>query len=200
MPEIREAVEKVRASRAASTRAGTRKLAATPYLFGEIRQPDTDYILVPSVSSERRDYVPMGFMDKDCICSNFALMIPDATRCHFGVLESRMHMAWMRAVCGRLKSDYRYSKDIVYNNFIWPEADEARKAAVTQAAQAVLDARAKYPESTLADLYDPLTMPPELSKAHSKLDALVDKLYGRAFATDADRVAHLFALYAASAK
>ena len=200
IPEIREAIEKVRESRATSTRPGTRKLAATPYLFGEIRQPETIYILVPKVSSERRDYIPMGFMDKDTICSDLVFLIPDATLYHFGVLESRMHMAWMRAVCGRLKSDYRYSKDIVYNNFIWPEADEARQAAVTQAAQAVLDARARYAESTLADLYDPLTMPPELSKAHAKLDALVDKLYGRAFATDADRVAHLFALYATTVK
>ena len=108
-------------------------------------------------------------------------------------------MAWMRIVAGRLKSDYSYSP-AVYNNFIWPEADEARQAAVTQAAQAVLDARAHYAESTLADLYDPLTMPPELSKAHAKLDALVDKLYGRVFATDADRVAHLFALYATTVK
>jgi len=200
MPLVLERIKAVKEMRLASKKPATNKKAATPGLFDEIRQPNTDYILVPSVSSERRDYVPMGFMDKECICSNLALMIPNATLYHFGVLESRMHMAWMRAVCGRLKSDYRYSKDIVYNNFIWPEADDTQQAAVTAAAQAVLDARSKYPDSTLADLYDPLTMPPELSKAHSKLDALVDKLYGRTFATDADRVAHLFALYAASTK
>ena len=113
----------------------------------------------------------------------------------FGILTSSIHMAWMRSVGGRLKSDYDYSIKIVYNNFIWPEVNDAQKSAVTAAAQAVLDARTKYPDSTLADLYDPLTMPPELSKAHTKLDALVDKLYGRVFTSDTDRVAHLFERY-----
>ncbi len=171
----------------------------TPMLFTQIRQPETDYLVVPEVSSKRRKYVPIGFLSPDVIASNKLYIIRDATLYMFGILTSSMHMAWMRIVAGRLKSDYSYSP-AVYNNFIWPEADEARQAAVTQAAQAVLDARARYAESTLADLYDPLTMPPELSKAHAKLDALVDKLYGRAFATDADRVAHLFALYATTVK
>ena len=195
MPLVLERIKATREMRLASIDAGARKLAQTPTQFRDINNPDS-YILVPSVSSERRDYVPMGLMDKDTICSNLALMIPDATLYHFGVLESRMHMAWMRAVCGRLKSDYRYSKDIVYNNFIWPEADEKQQAAVALAAQAVLDARGLYPESSLADLYDPLTMPPELARAHSRLDALVEKLYGRSFKADSERVAHLFGLYA----
>ena len=199
MPLVLERIQKCREMRLASKDDGARKLASLPSLFRDTKNPDT-YIIIPCHSSETREYVPMGFMDADSIVGNANLFIPNAKLYHFGLLESRMHMAWMRAVCGRLEMRYRYSKDIVYNNFIWPEADEARQAAVTQAAQAVLDARARYAESTLADLYDPLTMPPELSKAHARLDALVDKLYGRTFATDADRVAHLFALYAATAK
>ena len=199
MPLVLERIQKCREMRLASKDDGARKLASLPSLFRDTKNPDT-YIIIPCHSSETREYVPMGFMDADSIVGNANLFIPNATLYHFGLLESRMHMAWMRAVCGRLEMRYRYSKDIVYNNFIWPEADEVRKAAVTQAAQAVLDARARYAESTLADLYDPVTMPPELSKAHARLDALVDKLYGRVFATDADRVAHLFALYATTVK
>ena len=197
MPLVLERIKGVREMRLASKKQATREKASVPMLFDEIRQPETNYILVPRVSSERRDYVPMGFQDKEVIASDACQIIPDATLYHFGVLESRMHMAWMRAVCGRLKSDYRYSKDIVYNNFIWPETDQRQEAAVAVAAQAVLDARGLYPASSLADLYDPLTMPPELARAHSRLDALVDKLYGRSFKTDSDRVAHLFGLYAA---
>ena len=201
LPLVLDRIQKCKEMRLASIAAGIRKFARVPTLFAQVTQPaGVDYILVPKVSSERRDYIPMGFMGKEYICSDLVFMIPDATLYHFGVLESRMHMAWMRAVCGRLKSDYRYSKDIVYNNFIWPEADEAQQTTVSVAAQAVLDARAKYPESTLADLYDPLTMPPELSKAHTRLDTLVDKLYGRPFTDDTDRVAHLFTLYAAATK
>lgn len=196
MPLVMERVKAVREMRLASKKAATNKKATTPTLFDEIRQPNTTYILVPRVSSERRDYVPMGFFDKDVIAGDSCQIIPGATLYHFGVLESRMHMAWMRAVCGRLKSDYRYSKDIVYNNFIWPKVSEAQQATVSKAAQAVLDARALYPDSSLADLYDPLTMPPELAKAHRRLDSLVDKLYGRKFNDDAARVAHLFELYA----
>ena len=189
-------VEAVRDFRLASISAGTRKLAASPTRFHVEKMPKGNYIVIPKVSSEKRLFIPIGFLTPDILCSDLVFMIPDATLYHFGILESRMHMAWMRAVCGRLKSDYRYSKDIVYNNFIWPEVNDAQKAAVTAAAQAVLDARTKYPDSTLADLYDPLTMPPELSKAHTKLDALVDKLYGRVFTSDTDRVAHLFERYA----
>ncbi len=195
MPLVIERVKAVREMRLASQKAATNKKAAIPTLFDEVRQPDTNYILVPRVSSERRAYVPMGFFDKDTIASDSCQIIPDATLYHFGVLESRMHMAWMRAVCGRLKSDYRYSKNIVYNNFIWPEADAAQEAVVSKAAQAILDARALYQESTLAELYDPLIMPPELVRAHNQLDKVVDRLYGRNFNSDSERVAHLFGLY-----
>lgn len=171
-------VESVREFRAASRAAATRKFAKTPTLFCQIAQPDTDYILVPGVSSERRRYIPMGFMSRDVIASNLTLIIPGATLYHFGVLTSGVHMAWMRAVCGRLKSDYRYSKDIVYNNFPWPAPTEARKARIEQTARAILDARALYPDTSLAVLYDELTMPPELRRAHRDNDLAVLDAYG----------------------
>jgi hypothetical protein len=204
-------VEKVRAFRAASKAASTQKFAATPSLFCQIAQPDTSYLLVPGVSSERRRFVPMQIMEPTTICSNAALLIPDVTNVHFGVLSSTMHNAWIRFTCGRLKSDYRYSKDIVYNNFPWPDADTERDA-ITSAAQGVLDARAISQQgekpASLADLYDPLTMPLALVKAHQKLDAVVDRAYvatakrlwGKeaptTWKTDAERVAFLFKLYA----
>ncbi len=283
MPEVMKRIEAVREFRLKSTKKATRDKAASPSLFDERRTSDTDFIIVPSVSSERREYVPMGFVDSNTIASNLVLIIPDATLYHFGVLESSLHMAWMRAVCGRLKSDYRYSKDIVYNNFPWPAAslpyngappqtpaalkslsdfctqksrDRAgalmstssqtiqpnglqsvpepvegpatepssgastlsdrngragrgaeipanyptltpeHKARIEQTARAILDARALHPESSLADLYDPLTMPPELRRAHRANDAAVLAAYG--FPQDApepDLVSRLFALY-----
>ena len=140
--------------------------------------------------------MPMGFLTSDTIPTNLVLIIPDATLFHFGVLESSVHMAWMRAVCGRLKSDYRYSKDVVYNNFPWPEVDEQQRQRIAQTAQAILDARALYPDSSLADLYDPVTMPPELLKAHRENDRAVMVAYGfPASMTESDIVAHLFTLY-----
>ncbi|MDR2733762.1 MAG: hypothetical protein LBC99_03840 [Spirochaetota bacterium] len=175
---VMERVARVKALRMASPREGTRARAATPGLFGEIRQPDTDYLLIPRVSSEKRDYVPIGFMSSDVIASDAVQIIPNAALYHFGILTSNVHNAWMRVVCGRLKSDYRYSKDIVYNNFPWPEATDEQKCTIEKLAQAVLDARALYPESSLADLYDPLRMPPALVKAHQALDRIVMKLYG----------------------
>ncbi len=196
MPLAMQRVEAVRNFRLASKSPGTQKLAIRPTRFHVEKMPKGNYIVIPKVSSEKRRFIPIGFLTPETLCSDLVFMIPDASLYHFGVLTSSVHMAWMRAVCGRLKSDYRYSKDIVYNSFIWPEVNDAQKATVTAAAQAVLDARTKYPDSTLADLYDPLTMPPELSKAHTKLDALVDKLYSRPFTSDTDRVAHLFELYA----
>lgn len=196
MPQAMKRVEAVRQFRLESKSPGTRKIAATPTRFHVENMPQGNYIVVPKVSSERREYVPLGFLNPQALCSDLVFMIPDATLYHFGVLESRMHMAWMRTVCGRLEMRYRYSKDIVYNNFIWPQVSDKQEAAVSQAAQAILDARELYPDSSLADLYDPLTMPPELSKAHMRLDTIVDKLYGRTFTTDSDRVAHLFTLYA----
>jgi hypothetical protein len=193
---LMQRVNAVRKYRAESSRETTRELANTPALFGEIRQPEEGYLLIPSVSSERRNYIPMGFMKKDVIASNLVYVLPDATLYHFGVLTSTMHMAWVRAVCGRLKSDYRYSAGIVYNNFPWPEPTEKQRAAIEKAAQGVLDARAQFPDSSLADLYDPLAMPPPLVKAHQVLDHVVDAAYGKtSFQSEAERVAFLFGLY-----
>jgi hypothetical protein len=193
--EIQERLKKVKLFRENSTKEATRKLAEMPSLFGEIRQPETDYIIVPLTSSERRKYVPIGFVSKDIILGNSNSAIPDATLYEFGVITSSMHMAWMRYICGRLKSDYRYSGVLVYNNFPWPNSSDKQKAAIEETAQAVLDARSLFPESSLATLYDPITMPPELVKAHQKLDKAVEKAYGRTFDDDSQRVAYLFELY-----
>ena len=198
LPEVAERVRQVKAYRLASRREATRRLASVPTLFGEIRQPETDYILIPSVSSERREYIPIGLMKPDVVASNLVLMIPGATLYHFGVLTSLMHMAWVRHVCGRLESRYRYSNSLVYNNFPWPEPTNAQREAIERAAKDVLDARVKFPGSTLADLYDPVTMPPDLVKAHADLDRAVDRAYGRtAFASEMERVAFLFERYEA---
>jgi len=177
-PTVIKRIESIREFRANSVAAGTRKFADTPTLFCQIAQPDSDYIVVPKVSSERRRYIPMGFLSKNVIASDLVFLIPNATLYHFGVLTSNVHMAWMRAVCGRLKSDYRYSKDIVYNNFPWCTPTEEQKAKIEQTAQAILDARALYPDCSLADLYDELTMPPELRKAHQENDRAVMRAYG----------------------
>ncbi len=171
-------IERVRDFRLASKASATQKFAATPTLFCQIAQPDTDYIIVPGVSSEKRKYIPIGFMNKEVIASNLVQIIPDATLYHFGVLTSNVHMAWMRAVAGRLKSDYRYSKDIVYNNFPWPNPTEAQKEKIERTAQGILDARAQHADSSLADLYDELTMPQELRRAHRANDRAVMEAYG----------------------
>jgi len=196
LPEVMKRVEAVREFRAKSVAKSTRDY---PFhsLFRQVTQPKSDYILVPSTTSENRKYIPMGFLSKNIVLSNASFAIPSAGLYHFGILESEMHTAWVRSVCGRLKSDFRYSKDIVYNNFPWPEnPSDNQKQAIEAAAQAVLDARAQFPDSSLADLYDPLTMPPVLLKAHQKLDKAVDAAYGKkAFPTDAARVAFLFELY-----
>ncbi|MCF0201229.1 MAG: class I SAM-dependent DNA methyltransferase, partial [Bacteroidales bacterium] len=197
IPEIKSRIEKVKDARASSSRQGTRKLADYPYLFGEIRQPETDFIIIPRVSSERRGYVPIGFLAPENIVNDSVQVIPDATLYHFGILTSHVHMAWMRAVCGRLKSDYRYSKDIVYNNFPWPTPNEEQKAKIEQTAQAILDARALYPDSSLADLYDEVVMPIELRKAHQANDRAVMAAYGfpvKDF-TEQDCVARLMEIY-----
>ncbi len=243
MPQVLKRVEAVRKVRSESVRETTRKLAALPTLFGENRQPKSDYLLVPSVSSERRPFIPIGYLTSNVIASNLVNIIPDATLYHFGILTSTMHMAWVRQVCGRLKSDYRYSVKLVYNNFPWPRLEvggrtdkawplsvrethinflmtpydagipqetlppkvvsksglgrDAKKVAAVEAkAQAVLDARARYPLSTLADLYDPLTMPADLVKAHADLDRAVDRCYRpQPFTSERQRVEFLFALY-----
>ena len=154
------------------------------------------FMLVPKVSSERRKYVPIGFFDEQTISTDLNFIIPDAQIYHFGILTSNVHMAWMRAVCGRLEMRYRYSKDIVYNNFPWCNPTEAQKARIEQTAQGILDARAKYPEASLADLYDELTMPPELRKAHQANDKAVMQAYGFSIKmTESECVAQLFKLY-----
>ena len=178
LPLVRERVIKTRDFRLSSNKAATRKFAEFPTRFMEIRQPNTNYIIVPSHSSENRRYIPMGFMSPDVICSNANLMIPNASLYHFGILESNVHMAWMRAVCGRIKSDYRYSNDIVYNNFPWPNPTDEQKIRIEQTAQAIFDARFMFPDSSLADLYDEITMPPELRKAHKANDRAVLEAYG----------------------
>ena len=178
MPECMKRVNAVRQLRLESKSAGTRKLADTPTRFHVENMPKGTYIVIPEVSSERRKYVPMGFMSPDILCSNLVKIIPNATLYHFGILTSNVHMAWMRAVCGRLKSDYRYSKDVVYNNFPWPTPTDEQKAKIKETAQAILDARALYPDSSLADLYDETTMPPELRKAHQQNDKAVMRAYG----------------------
>ncbi len=197
MPLILKRIEAVRDMRLASNDAGTRKLAETPHLFRETVNPDSA-VVVPRVSSERRRYIPMGFIGKEIIVTDAILLIPNATLYHFGILESNVHMAWMRAVCGRLKSDYRYSKDVVYNNFPWPNPTDEQKAKIEQTAQAILDARALYPDSSLADLYDELTMPVELRRAHQNNDRAVMQAYGfpvkNTFA-ESHCVAELFKLY-----
>ena len=174
----------------------TQKFAATPSTFRDKNNPES-YILIPSTSSENRKYIPIGFFEKDTIANNSCHIIPNGSLYHFGILTSAMHMAWVRNICGRLKSDYRYSKDIVYNNFPWPEKPSAKhKTAIEKFAQEVLDARAQFPESSLADLYDPLTTPPVLLKAHQNLDKAVDTAYStKTFTTETDRMEFLFALY-----
>ncbi len=196
-PWVMRRIEAVRDVRLKSVDANTRRWAEFPALFQADRQPTTDYLLVPKVSSERRKYVPLGFCPPYLIVNPSVLVVPGATVLHFGVLQSAMHMAWMRHTGGRLESRYQYSNTIVYNNFPWPSTlTDAQKQAIKSAAQAVLDARAQFPDATLADLYDPLTMPPALTKAHQKLDAVVDAAYTkRKFSGDRDRVAFLFTLY-----
>ena len=196
MPLVMKRIEACKKDRENAPDPGRRKLSETPHLFREQINPDT-FIIVPRVSSERRRYVPMGFMGSDVVSSDSVLIIPDAGLYHFGVLESNVHMAWMRAVCGRLKSDYRYSKDIVYNNFPWPEPTDEQRVMIEQTAQAILDARALYPDASLADLYDELTMPPELRKAHQANDRAVMEAYGLPWRTmtEPECVAHMFKLY-----
>mgnify|MGYP001048854251 CR=1 FL=1 len=210
MPEAMKRVDAVRQFRLASKSPPTQKLADTPTRFHVENMPASTYLLIPKVSSERRTFIPIGFMHSDTLSSDLVFIVPDASLYHFGVLTSTMHMAWVRSVCGRLESRYRYSAGIVYNNFPWPdcspspqpspkgEGANARPSPIDAAAQAVLDARAAFPGATLADLYDPLSMPPALLRVHQKLDAAVDKAYGKTgFKSDAERVAFLFERYQA---
>jgi hypothetical protein len=198
-PRVLERVKRVKEFRLKSTAKATAEKSAEPHLFFSITQPLGPYLAVPRVSSEHRSYIPIGFVSPDIIASDALQIVPDATIYHFGILTSSVHMAWTRAVGGRLKSDYRYSNAVVYNTFPWPEATEEQKGGIAALAQAVLDARARYPESTLADMYNEASMPfhPELAKAHRALDAAVMKLYGfRAGAPEAEIVAALMGRYA----
>jgi hypothetical protein len=196
---VRDRVESNREYRESSSRKATNKLASTPALFGEIRQPDSRYLLIPKVSSQRRDYMPIGFMDPATIASGSVLIVPEASLYHFGILSSAMHMAWMRYTAGRMKSDYQYSAGIVYNNFPWPDdPSDKNRQAVKEAAKEVLEARAPFLEdgATMADLYDPLAMPSALVDAHRELDRAVDRAYRRQpFTTETNRVAFLFDRY-----
>jgi len=177
-PFLMERVNSVREYRLQSPKAATRESANTAWLFQEVRYSENDYIVIPRVSSEKRRYIPIGFLTPDIMVNDAMQFIPNASLYHFGVLTSNVHMAWMRVVCGRLKSDYRYSKDIVYNNFPWCQPTEEQKARIEATAQAILDARAKYPDCSLADLYDEVTMPPELRRAHQENDRAVMLAYG----------------------
>jgi hypothetical protein len=193
--EIMARLAKIKEFRQKSDRTATQKYANYPSLFVEIRQPSTDYVIIPRHSSENRQYIPIGFMDKNIIAGDATSFIPNATLYEFGIITSTMHMAWMRYVCGRIKSDYRYSNTIVYNNFPFPNPTEKQKQAIIKEAQEVLDARKKFPELSLAELYDTTAMLPELVKAHQKLDKAVETAYGRSFDDDSQRVAYLFELY-----
>lgn len=196
MPLVMQRVESVREYRLASTKEATRKCAETPTRFMEVKQSSGRLLIVPEVSSERRKYIPLGYMT-NVICSNLVRFVPNVTLYHFGIMTSNVHMAWMRAVCGRLEMRYRYSANIVYNNFPWPNPTDEQKAKIEQTAQAILDARALYPDSSLADLYDDLAMPVELRRAHQDNDRAVMAAYGFPVKTmtESQCVAELFKLY-----
>lgn len=201
-PSVLDKIEKVKLWRSQSSRTNTVELAKTPTLFAEVRQPTTKYIAFPTVSSENREYIPIAYLEPEVIASNQVYVIADAKLFHFGILTSKMHMSWVKQVGGRLKSDYRYSSKLVYNNFPWPGCveggvvSEAHQTKIETCAQAVLDARAQFPDSSLADLYDTRTIPPALQKAHTNLDRAVDQAYGyKETSSEPDRVAFLFELY-----
>lgn len=202
MPLVLERIENVRKVRLASPSLPTQKIAATPTKFHVENIPDSSYLVIPETSSENRFVIPIGYIESKTLSSNAVRVMANATHFHFGVLTSKMHMTWVRYTCGRLKSDYRYSKDIVYNNYPWPSCaagetvPESAKEKIEECAQAVLDARAEFPNSSLADLYDPRTMPPALTKAHITLDRAVDQAYSyKDTGSDTDRIAFLFGLY-----
>lgn len=193
--EIIDRVENVKRFRLNSAREATRRLADSPMLFGEIRQAEGSFILIPRHSSQKRKYIPMGFLPERVIASDAVMIIPNANLYHFGILTSNMHMAWMKSFAGRIKSDFRYSAKIIYNNFPWPNPTEKQKNLIMQCAHEVLEARKIYKGTSLAELYDPLSMPPELMKAHRKLDSAVESAYGKRFKDDVDRVTFLMNEY-----
>ena len=189
----------MRKIRSESKREATKRLAETPWLFGEIRQPEKGtYLLVPRVSSEKRKYIPIGFLPYDVIASDATQIIPEAGLYEFGIMTSNVHNAWIRVVCGRLKSDYRYSANIVYNNFPWPNPTAEQRANIEKTAQAILDARSNHQQSSFADLYDETFMPTDLSKAHQDNDRAVMQAYGfpvKSSFTESMCVAELFKLF-----
>jgi hypothetical protein len=195
--EVLNRIQAVKEYRLKSTRLATNKLADYPMLFGEIRQPESNYLLIPGVSSENRKYIPIGYLNKDIIASDLARTIPSASLYLFGQITSSMHMTWVKYVCGRLKSDFRYSNSLVYNNYPFPEnPTEKQIKTIEEKAQNVLEVRALFPTSSLADLYSPLTMPPALVKAHNELDKAVDAAYSKqTFSSEAKRMEFLFELY-----
>lgn len=195
--EVLNRIQAVKEYRLKSTRLATNKLADYPMLFGEIRQPESNYLLIPGVSSENRKYIPIGYLNKDIIASDLARTIPNASLYLFGEITSSMHMTWVKYVCGRLKSDFRYSNSLVYNNYPFPENPSDKQVkTIEEKAQNVLDVRASFPTSSLADLYSPLTMPPPLVKAHNELDKAVDAAYSKqTFSSEAKRMEFLFELY-----
>ncbi len=196
---VNERVEACKEFRENSDRPQTKKVANKPFAFGEIRQPQTTMLVIPKVSSERREYIPIGFIKPEIIVNGSALIMPDADIYSFGVLSSSTHNAWMRVVAGRMKSDYQYSGKIVYNNFVWPDPSEAQKRTIEKCAQEVLEARDNYPNWSFAQLYDPDEMPDDLRNAHKALDAAVEAAYGVDFGGDEEKiVAHLFKLYEAA--
>jgi hypothetical protein len=197
MPEALKLIEEVKNYRLNSPSTGTQKLAETPTKFHVTNIPEGDYIVIPQVSSERRRYIPMGYMKEGVLCSDKVRLMPNGTLYHFGILESNVHMSWMRAICCRLKSDYSYTVNDVYNTFPWATPNEEQKSKIEQTAQGILDARAKYPDCSLADLYDPLTMPLELQKAHNANNKAVMEAYGFNVhnMTEEDCVAELMKLY-----
>ena len=196
IPPIFEAVSKVKKMRSESNRVGTRKLSDTPTLFGEIRQPNSSYLIIPRHSSQNRKYIPIGYVSENIICGDANMLMPNATLFDFGILTSNVHMAWIHTVCGRIKSDFRYSKEVVYNNFPWCNPTAEQKEKIEQTAQAILDARAKYPDDSLADLYNETDMPSELRKAHQQNDKAVMRAYGFSFKmTESECVAELMRMY-----
>jgi hypothetical protein len=197
MPKVMARINEVKKYREASTKKQTKETALTPTLFAEPRQPISNFLLIPRTSSENRRYIPLGFFSKDFIVNDSCIALPNATNYHFGMMSSVMHITWVKYVCGRLKSDFRYSNTFVYNNFPWPENPNQKQIKnVEAAAQNILAVRAKFPESSLADLYDPNTMPPELVKAHQALDKAVDLCYRpQPFINETKRIEFLFELY-----
>ena len=196
LPLVTERIQRVRDYRSKSSRSSTVAMSNYPTQLGVDERLSSSYLVIPNTSSERREYIPIGWLEPDIIANQKLRILANPDLYDFALLTSRMHMAWMRTITGRMKSDYMYSVGVVYNNFPWPDIDDAAKDKIRPLAQAILDARAAHEGATLADLYDPLTMPPDLRKAHLTLDQAIDRLYRReAFPSDRERVEHLFGLY-----